>query len=507
MSNFIRAIIIGRLKSLTLTILLVLISIIGYTQKQIEYEKYEKILDNRVEEWMHLFNVPGSALAFIEEGEVVYMKGFGYSNKSAQIPIRTNTVFNIGSLSKVFTAWGVMVLVEKGLLKLSDSANKYLSHWKFPDSKFDSDKITIGDLLAHTAGLNVHGYAGYSDIRDLPSLMESLSGEDRTEEKVNLISDPGTKWRYSGGGYTVLQLIIEECTGKTFTDFMREELFLTLGMENSGYNPDFSNINTLSKEHDAFAAEIPYEHFTAKAAAGLFTSIEDLAKFAMASFDPSKGSEVLSKDSIDTLVNPTRLSKGRYGMGFQILNYNEPQLKLVGHGGANRGWHSYLMMDYNLKNGFIMLTNAASGYHLYNQVFCNWLKWRYQVQTGNECSVSLVPIIIKTYSEEGLMTALEVYNKGYQDEDSCNQLSPITLNRFGFALLGKGYMNDAIKVFKKNSQYFPLDLITLNLLGDAYFQASKYKKAKKTYKKVLSKDSQNEYAKEKIAALKEMKNK
>lgn len=316
--------------------------------------------------------VPGIAIAVIENDAIVIKKGFGYADVANQSLVSTRTGFNIGSISKMFTAWGIMKLVEDEKIKLDDPISNYLKRWKLPTSEFNANKVTIRNLLSHTAGLNVHGYNGYESKLDLPSLEECLTGKTNRDEKVKLSMAPESNWKYSGGGYTILQLLIEEVSGKSFANYMDAAIFKPLKMRNSSFNIDKKILKNSAKAYDENANEIPLRLFTAKAAAGLHTTLEDLIVFTKASFSENK---VLSQKSIKQLITPTTLSKGDYGMGYMVLN-RFGNFTLTGHGGSNEGWQSGLMLDFASKSGIIILTNGDAGKNVLFGSLKTWAKWR-----------------------------------------------------------------------------------------------------------------------------------
>lgn len=318
--------------------------------------------------------VPGLAIAIIENGEVVLKKGYGLADVANKKEVSINSGFNIGSISKMFTAWGIMKLVEDDKIKLDDPVSTYLKRWKLPKSEFDTHKVTIRGLLSHTSGLNVHGYNGYESKSELPTLTDCLSGILNADEKVNLVGEPESKWDYSGGGYTILQLVIEEVSGMSFEDYMEKTIFKPLHMKNSSFTIGKKILKKSAKAYDENAKEIPLRQFTAKAAAGLHTTVEDLILFAQASFTENK---VLSHDSINQLITPTDLSKGNYGMGYMIMN-RFGDFTLTGHGGSNEGWQSGFMIDFATKSCIIVLTNGDSGKNVLFGSMKSWAAWRSQ---------------------------------------------------------------------------------------------------------------------------------
>ena len=156
------------------------------------------------------------------------------------MPVTPDTVFQVGSISKPVTAWGVMRLVQQGKLDLDAPVDRYLTRWHLPPSPFDADGVTIRRLLSHSAGLNSQDYSPIA-TRPLPSLEQSLSGESggvnarRGSDDVRITMAPGQQHSYSNGGYTLLQLAIEEVTGEPFARYMQREVLDPLGMTHSSF--------------------------------------------------------------------------------------------------------------------------------------------------------------------------------------------------------------------------------------------------------------------------------
>ena len=328
-------------------------------------------LDKETPAAMQKNNVPGLAIAIIENGKVILKKGYGFSNVATQKRVTTKDGFNIGSISKMFTAWGIMKLVETGKVSLDAPISTYLKSWKLPTSSFDTSKITIRNVLNHAAGLTVHGYNGYNSKKEVPTLINSLSGTKNKDEKVTLFAAPNTKWKYSGGGYSILQVLIEDVSGMSFGKFMKRNIFKPLKMRHTSFTIDKKIIKNSSIAYDEKGKVIPLRLFAAKAAAGLHTTLEDLILFAQASLKTNK---VLSNKSIKMMTKATKISRGNYGFGYMIMN-RFGDFTLTGHGGSNEGWHSGFMLDLKSKSGFIILTNGSNGRNVLFGSMKTWAQW------------------------------------------------------------------------------------------------------------------------------------
>ncbi len=476
--------------------------------ESISKDDYLTELDEKIPIWLNEFIVPGAAIALVDNGEVILQKGYGYADVNNNVKINNQTGFNIGSISKTVAAWGVMKLVEEGKIELDSPAEKYLTRWHLPESEYDVNEVTIRRLLSHTAGLSLHGYPGWSPSDTLPSIEESLLGENNGPGDVRIIMEPGTKWKYSGGGFTILQLVIEEVTGRKFADYMQDEVLDPLGMKNSSYTIDDKILGTSSLEHNIYGEVIPFELFTAEAAAGLHTTIEDFAIFAQASLNISSTSRtqqsILKPTTLALMTSPAPASDGKYGLGYSVDSIPNSTAVLVGHGGANTGWHAYLQVNQKTGDGFAMITNGGSGYNVYRQAYCDWIDWKLEVSLGNRCKKAITPLLINTLKNEGIDATIDKYKKVKSTQSNDYFFSEGSLNRFGYELLQSDKVKEAIEIFKLNVEEYPESGNVFDSLGEAYMVDKNTELAIKNYEKSLELDPENMNA---IEILKKLRNK
>src|SRR5262249_48576426 len=154
-------------------------------------------------------------IALIEHGTVVRVRGFGLADVAQRRPVGPDTIFNAGSISKSFTTWGVMRLVETRRLDLDAPIDGYLERWHVPPSAFDARQVTARRLLSHAAGISEHGYGGSDPAQPAPSVVDSLLGKTGTGA-VQLVRMPGTEFHYSGANFRILELAIEDITHTRF---------------------------------------------------------------------------------------------------------------------------------------------------------------------------------------------------------------------------------------------------------------------------------------------------
>ncbi|HEX9827401.1 MAG TPA: serine hydrolase [Flavobacteriaceae bacterium] len=493
------------IKQLTLLLTLILSFTLSAQKESKEIEQFVSELDQKIPQLLNDFIVPGTAIAIIENGEIILQKGYGYSNIDKGIKVSNTTGFNIGSISKTIAAWGVMKLVQEGKIDLDAPAEKYLTRWHLPKSEFDSDKVTIRRLLSHTAGLSLHGYPGWSPKDDLPTIEESLDGKNNGPGRVEIIMEPGTKWKYSGGGFSMLQLIIEEVTGQKFENYMQAQILNPLGMTSSSYTIDEKILKSSSLEHNNFGEVIDFELFTAQAAAGLHTTINDFTKFALASLyaDKNNKQQILSASYLEQMMTPAPASNESYGLGYQVESIDGTSMTLAGHGGANTGWHAFLRVNPVTNDGFIMITNGGAGHNIYRQIYCDWIFWKTGESMGNRCNIlpSVASNLKQLVDDEGIDNIKSHYVELKKNEANGYNFSEDQLNQLGYHYLGNDKVDYAAAIFKLNVELFPKSSNVYDSYGEALLKLGDKEKAIENYKKSVEINPANEGG---ISVLKEL---
>ena len=485
-------------KQLTLLLALLISFSLSAQKDSKEIDQFVNELDQKIPQLLNDFMVPGTAIAIIENGEILLQKGYGYSDFEKKIKVINTTGFNIGSISKTIAAWGVMKLVQEGKIDLDASAEKYLTRWHLPESEYDSNEVTIRRLLSHTAGLSLHGYPGWSPKDNLPSIEESLNGKNNGPGRVEIIMEPGTKWKYSGGGFSILQLIIEEVTQQKFEDYMQAEILNPLGMASSSYTIDKKILEASSLEYNNFGEEIDFELFTAQAAAGLHTTINDFTKFAQASLYANKNNkkyqQVLSASYVQQMMEPAPASNGRYGLGYSVDSIQGTTVTLRGHGGANSGWHAYLQVDPVSNDGFLMVTNGGAGHNIYRQVYCDWIYWKTGESMGNRCNIvpSIANKLKQIIDDEGIDRIETHYTKLKKNENDNYNFSEGQLNQLGYHYLSNDKVDYAISIFKINVDHFPKSSNVYDSYGEALLKQGEKEQAIENYKKSVALNPSNE---------------
>jgi CubicO group peptidase (beta-lactamase class C family) len=417
-------------------VIIILFLVFAITPFFLDYNKYAKHedvygliknLETKTPNLLRKYNIPGASISIIEKGEIKWIGTFGYADIEEGTKINKDTVYQVASISKSATAVGIMKLVESGIINLDDPIAKYITRWQIPESIYDINEVTIRRVLSHTAGLSRGGgYPGYESFDKLPSLEESLSGTGGGSQPVKLIYKPGTRFSYSGGGYCLLQLLIEEVTGKDFAIYMGEEVLMPLKMEDSSFLWEEGKRGITARSYNEDLSVLPNYLFVERAAAGLYTTIEDMSRFVIAGITQYKDNHILKQEMIQEMYKPVLAVEGLEGFVYEttalghFVNTNNRNLPIVAHDGSNRGWKSSISLVPDIGDGIVILTNGDNGTYLINEVLNSW---HYKVihdkrafdKLSNKVNASIYAIcaVLLLWSILALVGIYKTVGKGY----------------------------------------------------------------------------------------------
>jgi CubicO group peptidase (beta-lactamase class C family) len=360
--------------------------------------------------------IPGVSVAVIHNFELVWAKGYGIRDTEAELPVNTSTLFQAASISKPLTALAVMKLVQDGKLNLDEDINTYLKTWKLPGSELTvKNKVTLRNLLSHTAGVTVHGFPGYSPEVEIPTLVQVLNGElPANTGRIIVDMEPDTEFRYSGGGYTIVQQALIDQLQKPFEEIMSEIVLEPLDMTNSFYSNSSLNekqcINATAG-HKSDGSQVNHKRhiYPEMAAAGLWTTAEDLAKFAIEVQKSLKGesNKILTKDFMEIMTAP--ILAGQYNIG--LCNEKIGGELLLGHNGGNEGYSCSMMFHKEKGYGVVFMSNSDNGYKIKQPLFrstaaaysfYNILRPDYEIAELSEDSMKLFEGSYKMQSDKTL---------------------------------------------------------------------------------------------------------
>jgi CubicO group peptidase (beta-lactamase class C family) len=313
-------------------------------------------LDQVIEEAVRSHGVPGVSIAIIDDSEVVYARGYGLAEPDR--PVETDTLFQAASLSKPVSAVVAAAAAEEGLVDLEADVAGMLTSWQFPPTSFDGP-ITLRMLFAHRAGTNVPGFPGYRLDEPLPDLPRILDGVRDKNEPIRIVAEPGAQRSYSGGGYLVAQLAVEDQTGRTWEELADTLVFEPLGLARSTYRildvPDRGRVAVGYRPDGAEVEAGGWHAYPETAAASLWTTPTEYAALVidvMRSYEDGTGL-VLDQATARLLLDPD------FPVGFGVSR--EEGGIAIGHDGANEGYRCTFLAVPHLGEGVVVMTNSDAG--------------------------------------------------------------------------------------------------------------------------------------------------
>ena len=318
------------------------------------------------------------ALVLIRRGEV-YAEQYTPSID----PVNRDTRFPLASMSKWFTAYAVLQLVQAGRLELDAPIASYLTQWQLPAGPFDAQQVTIRRLLSHTAGLTDGlGFGDYLPSESLPSLPETLRHPRASSDSAVAIAvgrPPGSGFQYSGGGYLMLQALLEDVTGMPFATWMQDSVLRPIGMHRATY-AYLGSLDNVSRSFDARGALAPSYRYAAAGATGLSASARDLVAFAQAQLQRAAGGGApLPRVTFDRMRQPHAGKMGLdiWGLGVALYAPTASGAYVYGHDGANAPAIN-TSMRINPDNGDAVIVLVTGHPTLATAIGSEWTLW----QTG-----------------------------------------------------------------------------------------------------------------------------
>jgi CubicO group peptidase (beta-lactamase class C family) len=309
--------------------------------------------------------VPGVSIAFFENGRVKWARGYGEAVAGSKRAVTPNTRFQAASMSKAAAAAAALRLVDQRRLSLDDDLNLRLRGWRVPAGTAPfAEKVTLRRLLSHTAGLTVAGYPGYAAGAKVPTIVQSLTGAaPANTAAVRPYAAPGAQIAYSGGGYSVAQLLMSEAARASFPRLMQRLVLAPLGMTRSGFDQPLPRrlLGEAAGGHDAEARPVAggSNIYPELAAAGLWTTPSDYARFVIALQDSWAGRKgaLLSRGSAQAMMTPVL---NDYGLGVSV--YRRGDHTIITHGGSNQGFQCRFAAYLDgSSQGVVIMTNSENG--------------------------------------------------------------------------------------------------------------------------------------------------
>jgi CubicO group peptidase (beta-lactamase class C family) len=313
-------------------------------------------------------HVPGVSVAVIHNGAIEWALGFGAVQKGGA-PVTAATLFQAGSISKPVAAMAALHLVEQGKLSLDSDVNQALTSWKISSSAAAPGAVvTLRELLSHTAGLTVHGFPGYAASAPIPTLVQVLNGEKPANtDPIRVEAPPGSRWKYSGGGYAVMQQLLIDVSHQPFPALLHDTVLAPIGMTNSTYEQPLPEVlgakSATPYQRNGTPVEGGFHTYPEMAAAGLWTTPTDLARFVIEIQRSLRGdaNHVLSATMTKQMLT---IVQQHYGLGLKIGG--SPENLYFAHDGIDAGFENSLIAYEQGGNGAVVMTNAQGGLGLAN---------------------------------------------------------------------------------------------------------------------------------------------
>jgi CubicO group peptidase (beta-lactamase class C family) len=458
--------------------------------------RYEEQLTNVLGEIIHRWGIPGLAIGVVQDGEIVYAKGFGVQNLDTQIPVTLESQFCVASVSKNFTASAVMQLAERGRIDLDAPIVRYLPYFGLDDVRFP--QITIRQALSHTSGMPDMDELEYNQLIENPEYDEGAAERFvRSLGNRQMIGDPGARFAYSNIAYNVLGDLIAKVSGMSFEAYMKKNLLIPAGMPSSTFLMEEVARDLLAAPHlrtPAMSVSPIYPYHRADAPASfMHTNVVDMCHWIMTCLNRGSfnGQNVLSPASIDTMWRPA-VSWGYppfyedMGLGWVLGHYNG--MKTASHGGMGMGWIDFMILLPEMRRGAVILGNAESFARSRIIQAVTDAMLEQEPKVGN---VSWIVPISQAMAEGGIEAAYKCYERltssdiqdYYFDEDGLiNMVFQMTLAK---------KTNLVEEVLKLNLQVFPKSIQSHIMMAKICQQEGRLEQARESLEQALAIDPEN----------------
>jgi CubicO group peptidase (beta-lactamase class C family) len=373
-------------------------------------------------ERMKYHKVPGVSIAVIKDFKLHWTNGYGITDVTTREPVTEISLFQAASISKPVTAMAVLRKVQEGKLKLEKEVNDVLVTWKLPESQLTKQTpLTIKHLLTHSGGVTVHGFRGYATTEPIPSLVQVLDGEKpANSEAIRVDMVPGFRFRYSGGGYCILQQLLMDTVKQPFPIIMEDTVLKPLGMTHSTYwqplPEDRQKLAASGHRPPGFRVNGNWHVYPEMAAAGLWTTSRDLAKFAveLQLSLKNKSNKVLSQNTTQQMLTPH--VAGTMGLGMRIYKPGKNTVYFQ-HGGGNEGFKCFLIAHKDNGYGAVVMTNSDNGHKLYSEILrgiANIYQWEDYLPEPHEI-VKIAPEKLKSLAGKYAVDSDHVLTLTWED--------------------------------------------------------------------------------------------
>lgn len=355
-------------------------------------------------ERMKEFNVPGFSFALISDGEIEWTGYYGVKDANTGTPVDHETLFQAASIAKPVTAFAIGRMHDAGLFELDAPVEQYLTDFVLPGQQMWTSSVTLRNILAHTSGISGGGYPGYEQGVELPTELQILTGmSPANTQAIRLENEPNTTIAYSGGGYTLIEHMLQARLESDFADIMQEWVFEPLDLSASSFLQPLPQTahEKVAKAHELDGAVVDggWNNYPERAAAGLWTTADDLARFAIEVRNAYLGdSELLSQATAHEMLS-SQIDDAAVG----FLVRGEGDSFTFRHAGSNRGYFGYFVMHLNSGDGAVYLSNSNNGSTLGAEMLraasrhYGWAEMQTELYTRIELDSESLEILAGTY--------------------------------------------------------------------------------------------------------------
>ena len=466
---------------------------------------YEEKLQPLIQDFLRKQEIPGFAIALIDDGKVVYEKGFGVLSLKGQDPTTPRSLFHMASITKPFVATAVMQLVEKGKIRLDDPITEYLPYFELDDPR--AKTITIQQLLTHTSGMpDVADYEWDKPQYDDGALERYV--RSLTDQK--LVFDPGSRFQYSNMAYEILGDVVAKASGMTFEEYCKKNILEPLGMADSTMLVKETSPGLMTWGHELDgrgkpfpSAVYPYNRAHTPSS-NLHSSVRDMSKWAIANLHGGEG--ILAPATHEQMwtakreITPEGPDVRRQAIGLSWFLGTHRGRRIVSHGGGDTGYITDLVMIPEGRKAVVWMANV------------DYIGQPPVTRAALDTLLGLTPepivskrsagrVLIATAREGGLDAALKQYAEMKANQADLYDLGEEELNTLGYFLLGEKQTSDALRVFRMNIEAFPDSANARDSLGEALEIAGDKAGAKAAYEQALKLDPNFTHAKDALKKL------
>lgn len=467
-------------------------------------DRFKTELEPIIQQAMAQGEIPGFAIAIVQNQKIVYAAGFGVKNLTRpNDKITPESLFHMASITKPFVATSIMQLVEQGRIELDAPLVKYLPYFRMKDERYKA--ITIRQMLTHTSGMpDVEDYEWNKPQYDDGALERYV----RSLQPLSLIAAPGTRFQYSNMAYEILGDVIAKVSGQSFEDYVRLHILEPLGMSHSTLFMKQADPQHLTSPHiinasyeAAVSPVFPYNRIHSPSST-LYSSVLDMARWAMANMNRGElnGKRILKAATYDVMWKPAGEQWSQIGISWFLRKHRDHQM--IGHSGGDTGFRSNLMMLPAEGIAVVMMSNYDGPSPLGGIT-----------SVALDVALGLKPeppvfkpmiakVVYKTMAAEGIEAAVRKYQELKQTARDGYNFAEDQLNTLGYRLMAQGKLKEALRILQLNVEAYPQSANAYDSLGEAYMKNGDKQLAIENYEKSLKLNGSNQNAVEMLKKLK-----